>query len=54
MMADDIWQNRMQPILPEIRTVVRFPSQDAGRSLLIYGWLYSLGMDEMYGKMSGW
>jgi hypothetical protein len=39
---------------PEIRTDFRFSSSDAGRSLVLYSWLYRLGMHEMHEKMSGW
>jgi hypothetical protein len=39
---------------PEIRTDIRFSSPAAGRSLLLYGWMYNLGMHEMHEKMSGW
>jgi hypothetical protein len=54
MMPDDLRLKELQILWPEIRTDLRVSSSGAGRSLVLYGWLYSLGMHEMHEKMSGW
>jgi|WetSurMetagenome_2_1015567.scaffolds.fasta_scaffold47909_3 hypothetical protein len=54
MMPDDIRHKDLRILWQDIRIDIRFSSPAAGRSLLLYGWLYSLGMPEMHEKMSGW
>jgi hypothetical protein len=54
MIPDEIGLANSPIFRPEIRTDIRFSSPAAGRSLLLYGWLYGLGMHEMHGNMSGW
>jgi hypothetical protein len=54
MITDEIRLKKLQNFRPEMRTDIRFSSPGAGRSLVLYGWLNSMGMHEMFEKMSGW
>jgi hypothetical protein len=54
MIEDEIRQKKPQNFRPEMKADIRFSSPAAGRSLVLYGWLYTMGMHEMFEKMSGW
>jgi len=54
MIPDEIGLKNAPIFWPETRTDIRFSSPAAGRSLLLFGWMYSLGMNEMHETMSGW
>jgi hypothetical protein len=54
MIPDEIRLKNSQIFWPEMRTDISFSSLAAGRSLVLYGWMHSLGMNEMHENMSGW
>ena len=54
MITDEIGLENAPIFRPEIRTGIRLFSPAAGRSLLLYSWLYGMGMHEMQGNLCGW